>query len=341
MRETERHGCGDPSEHSSTTAGGVPALLGGRGTPSSARYINTLEANATIETKRKTALGDLETTFMSRWAKTSDDGTNPGTATVQELKASLKGGTVGYTDSLMNFWSEDFLFTATSPKRTIGIASYERDITDDAKLAIAIEFGLPTSRQYNQGIAAVNFNSPLATARWLYQNDDDWSFQLSGLLRQATANTGAGWATTVGATMPTKAIGDNDYVSMQTTYAVNASPFLGTAVDLSALASSLPTTATTRGWSTVVSFHHEWSEQWETNVFASYLALNAELALAQPTVRTKRYGVNLYWRPIDDLRLGVELGHVETELAANGPFNFLSGVSGRALVGYLNVQWSF
>jgi hypothetical protein len=91
----------------------------------------------------------------------------------------------------------------------------------------------------------------------------------------------------------------------------------------------------------VASFHHQWSERWETNVFASYLSLDADLISTTSTVRTTRYAANLYWRPITSLRFGVELGEVATQIDSNGPANILTGVSGQALVGYMSVRWRF
>lgn len=110
----------------------------GNGQPSYQRDIYTFKAAATLAAKRQTALGLLNTSLSTQWLKASNDGADAGTATVTELKASLAGGTVGYTYSLMNFWWEDFLFLAASTGRTAGIVSYEHRVIDGLKLAIAI-----------------------------------------------------------------------------------------------------------------------------------------------------------------------------------------------------------
>ena len=73
-------------------------------------------------------------------------------------------------------------------------------------------------------------------------------------------------------------IGDDDAVSMQATYAVDASPYLGTSKDLSTLASVMPFKVDTRGWSAVISYHRAWSDEWESNVFVSRLALDINCA---------------------------------------------------------------
>jgi hypothetical protein len=333
--------------------GGASPIIGSGGQPSTARMVNSASATATLETTRQTALGEAATAFELRWLKTSDDDSSWGSVSVQELKGSLAGWTAGYTDSLMNFWDGDFQFTATAPKRRAGIFSYEREIVEDGKLAIAVESGLPTSQQAEEGIMAVDFSSPLVTARWLYETDD-LTLHLSGLLRRAefpanprvpflpqTATTRTGWAASLGMTVPLRLIGEDDEASMQATYAVDASPFLGTSADVSTLASTVPTTGSARGWSVVGSIHHVWSEHWESNLFASYLTLDAELLATRPTVRTTRFGANLYWLPIDWLKLGAEIGYMELALSHGGAIGFLTGPAGRSWVGYLSAEVTF
>lgn len=277
---------------------------------------------------------------------------------MQEVKTSLAGGTVGYTDLLMNFWNEDFQFLAAAPNRAVGIVCYEHPVARDLMLAVAVESGLPTSVQKTEGLRSLDFNAPLLTSRLRYTNDDVGTFQLAGLVlreteqldvslpvRPASFTTETGWASTVGATVPTKFIGADDYVSGQATYAVNAAPLIGTNADLAVLPSVAPLNFPTHGWSAAASFHHQWSEQWESNVFASYLSIDITATDAQPTVRTTRYAINLYWRPdwttVGTLRFGVELGSVETARSLNGPTGALSDVTGKALVGYLDAEWSF
>ena len=207
----------------STTGSGAPSRLSSNGKPSFQRYTKTYEATGTLATQRQTPLGELDTGITAQWLKASDDGTHAGDASVQELKAALAGGTVGYTSSLMNFWSEDFQFLAAAPNRTAGIVSYEHRVFADTKLALAVEFGLPNSQENTEGLSSVDFSSPILTARLLYANADKWQFQLAGLLRQAkeqanpiiasrpsTTTTDTGWAPTAGATVPTKFIGARD-----------------------------------------------------------------------------------------------------------------------------------
>jgi hypothetical protein len=130
-------------------------------------------------------------------------------------------------------------------------------------------------------------------------------------------------------------------VSLQASYAVNASPYLGTAADLSSLANTIPVLVTTEGWSIVGSYHHVWSEHWESNVMASYLALDLSLRHFQPSIRTRRYAGNLIWKPAEAFKVGAEVGYVESDIDPGGPLGLLRGASGKGLIGYLFATWSF
>ncbi len=98
--------------------------------------------------------------------------------------ASLAGATVGYTSSLMDFWNGDFLFTATTPEISVGIASYEFQLSDTTRLAFAAESGLPSSAQTSEGIRSLDFSSPTATARLRYVKDNV-TLHVSGVVREA------------------------------------------------------------------------------------------------------------------------------------------------------------
>lgn len=320
------------------------------GTPSGKSVLNTLTAGARLETARRTALGELKTAFDAQWSV--DDDAAIGAASVNELTASLGGLTAGYTDSLMNFWSGDFSFQTTSPQRTVGLVAYEHAISETMKLSVAVESGLPTSRSAADGIQSVNFDAPLFTARWRYDTDD-LELHLSGLVREAkfqstavlpflaTSSTRTGWAASFGATLPLPSLGEDDELGMQATWASDASPYLGTAQDLSSLSNTLRTTGPTVGWSVIASLHHVFTGQWKSNAFVSYLALDAELLAARPSVRTRRAGANLQFLPVEALTLTWELGYVETDLDPGGIAGFLTGTGGRALNGYFTVEWKF
>jgi hypothetical protein len=330
--------------------GGFSGLFTRRGTPANSPIVNTFTAKAGIETTRKTSLGELKTVGEVTWYV--DDDANLGTGSVSELYASLAGLMAGYTDSLMNFWDGDFSFSATAPRRTVGLVAYKYELSDAANLTVAVESGPPTTRSALEGLQSVTTANPVLTARWLYETDD-LTLHLSGLLREARFESNAllpfldrtttrtGRAVSFGATVPVKWLGEDDAFSMQATYAVDASPYLGTTQDLSSLSSTLRTTGPTVGWSAVGSLQHVWSEHWKSNVFASYLALDAALQFSHPTIRTKRAGANLQWLPVENLTLTGELGYVDTALDAGRVFGFFNGGGGRALIGYVTVEWKF
>lgn len=73
--------------------------------------------------------------------------------TLDEATVAYVGFTVGYSDSLMNFWnSKDFQFTASAPDLSSYLVSYEYAFSDELKLAVAVEAGPPTSRGAQEGL---------------------------------------------------------------------------------------------------------------------------------------------------------------------------------------------
>lgn len=334
---------------------GISSVLSTRqGTVSGANEIKTATANFRIESTRQTAPGELKTAFELKYEKASSDASG-GNATLTEGSATWAGIKAGYMDSQMNFWNGDFQFSATAPKRTVGLAGYEFKLGEDWTFTLAYETGLPTTQTSKIKFVTVYPDDPVASAR-IYYEADDVSFQISGIvhelhidgtsprlafLNRATQYKEFGWAATTGLTLPVRLGADGSEFSAQATYAVNASPYLGTNADLSSLASSIPVPVTTQGWSVVGSYHHVLSNHWESNVLASYLTLDISLPHASPSVRTRRYAANLIWKPVDDFKIGGEFGYVESEIETGGPLGLVKGVSGKAMAGYLFATLEF
>ncbi len=337
------------------------ALISSRqGAVTNASELSTFNPSIEINTTRQTASGELKTTFSVEYNKTSTDGNN-GLTTLSDATVSFAGIKGGYTDSQVNFWDGDFQFTATAPKRTVGLAGYEFKLGEKWTLTLAYETGLPTTQVSGNKFVTVYPDDPAGSAR-LYYDADDVSFQLAGLVHEARINGShplltflgrptefgeIGWVATAGLTAPVKwgqgsqDSQDGNAFSMQATYAVNASPYLGTAADFSSLAGTIPVPVTTEGWSIVGSYHHVWSEHWETNVMASYLALDISARLFHPTIRTRRYAGNLIWKPVKDFKIGGEVGYVDSEIDPGGPLGLLKGASGKGTIVYLFAAWSF
>ncbi len=332
---------------------GVPAPAG-QGSGGSPSYLHTGSISVRADTTRKTLAGDLTTGFEVEYQKASDD-TGNGLLTLTEGVVSWAGWTAGYSDSLMNFWSGDFQFSATAPSRTVAIASYDFKLTDALKFTLAAETGVATTRDSGNTFAPISWDDPVASARLSYETDD-LTVQVSGMYHElvvggtttflnrvarARQERLSGWAATFGLTQALPKVSDGSQFSLQATYAVNASSYLGTAADLSSFSGLIPVPGETEGWSVVGSYHHVWSKQWETNVMASYLALDIRMQHASPRAASTRYAANLIWKPEDSLQIGGELGWLDFNLRPNGAAGLFPGQGGSALVGYLFATWSF
>jgi len=353
----------------------IPILTTRQGGLTDANEVGTANASLRVDTTRKTALGDLKTGFEVLYEKTTVD-SGIGAATLVEGIITWAGFKGGYTDSQMNFWSGDFQFSATAPQRTVGLAGYEFKLNDNWTFTLAYETGLPTTLAGASSFVTVYPNDPVASAK-LYYEKDDAEFQLSGMVHQLHID-GAhprlamlgrpqqfdmlGWAVTSGMTLPVKWGKDGSAFSTQATYAVNASPYLGTVGDASAVAGLIGVPVTTDGWSIVGSYHHVFSDHWEANVMASHLALDIALQTHRSSIRTNRYAANLIYKPDDKLKLGAEVGYLKADIDAGRQFGLLGGagplnrgffrrvlpaanasghVSGSGLAGYLFATWSF
>lgn len=312
--------------------GRIPVLTTRQGGLTNASEVGTFDASIRVDTTRKTSLGDLKTGFEVQYEKTTVDSGN-GIATLIEGIVTWAGFKGGYTDSQMNFWSGDFQFSATAPQRTVGLAGYEFKLNDNWTFTLAYETGLPTSQTGLSDFVTVYPQDPVASAK-LYYEKDDVEFQLSGmvhelridgshprlaLLNRAHSFVEPGWATTAGLTLPVKWGEDGSAFSMQATYAVNASSYLGTVADLSTVSSTIGVPVTTKGWSIVGSYHHVFSDHWEANVMTSYLALDIDMDRQSPSFRTNRYAANLIYKPDDKLKLGAEAGYVRADIDSGGP----------------------
>jgi hypothetical protein len=332
----------------------LPALITRRGLgPSATPFVLTVNATLRAETLRQTPLGGLSTVVELKAER--DSGGDAGIVNLSEGTVALRGWTAGFTDSLMNFWDGDFQFSANAPSRNVGIVSFEASVTDDVKIAVANETGVPSSTGTDVRFIPVTFADPVASIRARYDKDDltihasamvhelkrGGDNPVLALVGQTGSATTPGWAASLGVTLPVKAIHEDDTFTLQGTYAANASSYLGTRADLATLSALAPAAAQTRGWSAIASYHHVWSEQFESNVFASRLQLDVPLPNGAPRADVERYAANLIWKPVDGFKTGIEVGQVDVKLAPNGILGVLNGASGRALVGYVFATWNF
>lgn len=336
------------------TGAGLPVFANRNGTVSRGTSSNSVSANIGLEITRQIGPAELKTSVSGDWSKATSDGTTNGSAQVSGWSMGLGGKvgtlTVGYIGTLMSFWEGDFLTTANSPGRAANSVTYEYEIDDRHTISAGFESSLPTTPETESGIKSFDFSDPVYTLRWRYEHDDV-TLHLSGLVRRAdfsqspllplfpdTAAVRTGWAVSAGVKVPVKFIAEDDEFNTQWTYTSDASSYLGIGTDLTVYQHTVRSIAPTTGWSAVAGYHHVWSEQFESNVFASFVKLEANLLLASPSARSLRTGLNLFWKPIDHLKFGVEFGMVDMKLDPHGVRGIFDGASGRAYIGVFSVS---
>jgi hypothetical protein len=331
------------------TASSLPVFINRNGTVTTGGMSQSVSANIGFELSKLTSLGIFKTTVSADWSKSTGDGTETGTANLSGWSVGLGGLTVGYTGTLLSFWEGDFLSSASSPGRGATTIVYEVDVDNIDMIAVGLESNLPTSPDAQTGLGNADFSDPVYTARWR-REQDGWTWHLSGLVRRAdfsaspllpffqdTAAVRTGWAVSAGLKAPMSFIAADDTFNTQWTYASDAATYLGISTDLTVYQTVVRSTGPTTGWSGVASYHHVWSEQFESNAFASYVAVKNALLFAQPEFRTFRTGVNLFWKPVDKVKVGIEFGMVEGRFDPRGVLGLFNGAGGRAYSGYLSV----
>lgn len=336
------------------SAAGVPVFVNKNGTVSRGTSSNAVSANIGLETRRQIGPAELKTSVSADWSKATGDGTQNGTAQFSGWSVGLDGKigalTVGYTGTLMSFWEGDFLTTVNAPGRSASTITYEYKIDDRNTVAAALESNLPTRPETETGIKSFEFSDPVYTLRWRHERDEV-SLHLSGLVRRAdfsqspllpflpdTAAVRTGWAVSAGVKVPVTFIGEDDEFNTQWTYTSDASSYLGISTDLTVYQHTVRSLAPTTGWSAVAGYHHVWSDEFESNAFASFVKLEANLLLASPEARSLRTGINLFWKPVDHLKFGVEVGTVNMKLDPHGVHGIFDGGSGRAYIGVFSVS---
>ena len=310
--------------------------------------VGTVNPDFRIEAARQTPSGALKTAFEIEWKYATDTGPDE-VPTLDEATVAYLGFTLGYADSLMNFWdSGNLQFSASAPNRSSYLFSYKHSLTDDLTLAVAIEAGSPTSR----GATTWQLpNTPPYFTAQLNYDKDDWSFQASAathevdvretILLGGSSEIRRGWAASAGIKIPLAFIAEDDAFSAQVTYAVDSAIFLGTQQDVSFVAAKFPTTGPTRGWSAVGSYVHNWSDKWASTAFASYLALDVDLILTRSTANVLRFGVNLTYQPSDNWTIGVEVDALDAKIDINGPFGSMPDARIKGSTAYLWVKRDF
>lgn len=336
------------------TAAGLPVFVNSNGTVTSGTISNTVSANVGLEMVRAIALGEFKTTMSADWSKATGDGTQNGSGQVSGWSAGLanKLGTLtfGYTGTLMSFWEGDFLTTANAPGRSANTIVYEYKFDARNTLAFGFESSLPTSPDTQTGLKSIDFSDPVYTLRWRHEREEA-TLHLSGLVRRAdfsqspllplfpdTATVRMGWGVSAGVKLPVKFVGEDDEFNTQVTYTSDAASYLGISTDLTVYQHTIRSLSPTTGWSAVAGYHHVWSEQFESNAFASFVKVEADLLLAAPEARSLRTGINLFWKPVDHLKFGIEFGTVDMKLDPHGVRGIFNGGSGRAYIGAFSVS---
>ena len=216
-------------------------------------------------------------------------------------QASLTVGpvAVGLMTSRFDFWTgDDFIYSAQTPNRTVGLLGYTVPLTDDTTLSLSFERPQLDQSQSSVATKATGSNTPDPVLQLLYDGDSltaQGSFALHGL---GNANGNTGQAVLVGATWTTQLAGRSASLTGQWAGAINAPLYMGSQLDQRATRSIILADDETRGWSGLVAGQYQWTDTITSNAFASVYRLTLPMArFASGEVAIDRVNVNTTWQP--------------------------------------------
>ncbi|WP_245263230.1 porin [Azorhizobium doebereinerae] len=238
--------------------------------------------------------------FFSYYANANVLGTDPAT-----IGDDTKINLIAYTAEFANGFSAT-LSLEDANQRTSGVNSFDPALPD-------------TLGDYQAGVQVPEFVANI-------RNDGKWgTFQLSGALHQVrsldlndqfAATDTWGYALQAGIMFNLPMVAEGDTLYLQTAYANGATSYLGlqnpsgdfAAPDAYLTGSGLSLVS---GWNVTGQYLHNWSEKWNSAVFAGYAEWEINNAVAQAAYgatggRNANVGANLVWTPVANLIIGVQ-----------------------------------
>lgn len=299
--------------------GSVTAAMNGvhRGGPVFAKRLNRildtvfydLTANFSLETRQRLAAFDLVTYLEIQ-------GNGQSTSLSQ---AYIQAGpvTMGLATSLFDYWNaENFLFRAITSSQYPWVLGADWAVADGLSLGLSLE-DQTTRRVVPTGYAGARLPDVVGRLRI----DQSWgTAQLTAALRQTrfasvTAPAQTGWAMQIGTTLPVPWTGEGDQLVLEAAYARHAPGYLGIYTVGDAAGFTLPISILAEaaermtGWSGAISFEHNWSPTWRSNIFVTAVGLVPEKLPGYKKLHVLRSAANLIWAPVDGLEIGMELGY--------------------------------
>ncbi|CAI0344564.1 Porin [Hyphomicrobiales bacterium] len=258
-----------------------------------------------LETGRSLADGGYLATAFEFSIDTNSEGGND--VTIGEVSVTLGAFSTGLASSRFDFWTGDeFALIGRIPSRTVALIGYERPLIENLSLSLSAE---DASVDQRVPLPRAGRRFPDGVARLLYEGD---SLTLHGAVAvrdvpRIGASSLSGRAAILGVTWDGDVLGQSISLTGQIAGAVNAAPYIGSALDRRTVLSLLTGDETTRGWSGVVSLGWEWAKDWSSNAYVNRYRLTLSSS-AGPAgeVQIDRASANLIWKPVKGLRLGLE-----------------------------------
>lgn len=277
---------------------------------------SSVTASFTITTSHDLASGlRIGSVLSLSMYNPADDGQ---TITLDEATVSIGPWTFGMSDSRFSFWAgDDFISTARVPSRTVGLIALDLTLTESWTASLSLEdpaLGSTSSIPVESGRRV-----PDGVVRLEYASGP-WTLHGAIALRDIPGSPPRfGRAGILGATYEADILGRPSSVTAQIAGAIDGAPYLGSNLDARLVRRVLFGTDPTRGFSTVVSMRHEWTDEIATNAYVSRYWLEVPIiGQTKGEIRVDRATANIVWEPVDGFKAGLETSVAWAKIALTG-----------------------
>jgi hypothetical protein len=247
----------------------------------------------------------------------------------------------GYAKSYFDYWNvDDFANKIVTPQRRTGLVAI--DIVKPMPWQVTLSF---EQANIQPGLTALPPDLPVSLAppdqsvssapdlvlRTRYTTD---SLVFHGALAMRPNTPGraptAGFAATIGGQWVTKIGNVPHTLAGQVSIARDMPTYLGTPVDVGAVAAVVRPADETRGYSAVVSLKQDWTPKLYTAFYVSYLSLAFPIARpAAGAVNVTRAAANITYQTSNQTSIAVELGYARGAVSLPDRLTPFLDVSGR------------
>lgn len=300
-----------------------------------------VRARLDVDHRTATEYGLLRTYLAYHLTKASGGGLASNFVELDKAFVQFGGLTAGRVNSFFDFYNNElnFIDVRGSDSKAVNLLAYTHAFSKDVTATLSVEDGTHRRTVFT-GITNAGHSVPDVVAN--LRLEQAWgAFQVSAAthqLRNATAavDTKYGFAVQAGLkyNVPMGA-GDPDLFFLQAAYADGAINYLGypfgsflaakgVGVDIGDYDVVGGKIKTTKGYSLVAAYKHNWSDAWSSSLMGSFSDIRESVVVGDK-FRELNVGMNVVWSPVKNFLIGPEVFYRHADTKNNGAGGFWSG----------------